>query len=260
MYKTIFTSLLPVSLFLNACNLLPDKQQTDESAPTTSYTGIDSVVYESDQLIIRKISAHVYEHTSFLVTESFGTVPCNGMVVTDADEAVVFDTPANREATLALIDHFTNTLNCRIRAVVATHFHADCVAGLREFHQQQAVSYAHDRTIALLAGEPTVPQYGFADSLELAVGTKKVYATFFGEGHTADNCVGYFPDEAVLFGGCLIKETGAGKGYLGDANVLAWPETVAKIRKKYPLVRVVIPGHGKRGGPELLDYTVGLFE
>ena len=70
----------------------------------------------------------------------------------------------------------------------------------------------------------------------------------------------YFPEDNVLFGGCLIKSVGAGKGYLGDANTIAWPGTVHKIKLKYPKTEIVIPGHGKWGGTELLDYTIELFK
>ena len=64
----------------------------------------------------------------------------------------------------------------------------------------------------------------------------------------------------MLFGGCLIKELGAGKGNLEDANVAAWPQTVATLQQAYPATRVLIPGHGKAGGLELSDYTIQLFK
>lgn len=63
-----------------------------------------------------------------------------------------------------------------------------------------------------------------------------------------------------MFGGCLIKEINASKGYLGDANVQAWAATVKKVKKAYPNVKTVIPGHGEIGGKELLDYTITLFK
>jgi metallo-beta-lactamase class B len=63
-----------------------------------------------------------------------------------------------------------------------------------------------------------------------------------------------------MFGGCLIKELGAGKGYLGDANVVAWSSTVEKVKKAYPNVKVVVPGHGAYGNIKLLDYTINLFK
>ena len=59
---------------------------------------------------------------------------------------------------------------------------------------------------------------------------------------------------------CLIKEAKAGKDNLAEANVKAWPETVRKVKKKYPKVKKIIPGHGELGGIELLDYTIGLFD
>jgi len=64
----------------------------------------------------------------------------------------------------------------------------------------------------------------------------------------------------VLFGGCLVKEVGAGKGNLEEANPTAWPESVRNVKAKYPDVKMVVPGHGAWGGIELLDYTINLFE
>ena len=42
--------------------------------------------------------------------------------------------------------------------------------------------------------------------------------------------MGYFPSENIMFGGCLIKEIDAGKGYLGDANIANWSMTVEKVK------------------------------
>jgi len=104
------------------------------------------------------------------------------------------------------------------------------------------------------------PEKGFDNKLALKVGDRDVVTSFFGEGHTKDNVVGYFPSEKVMFGGCLIKELGAGKGNLEDANESAWPATVTNLKQTYPDVQVVIPGHGKPGDMALLDYTIKLFE
>jgi len=222
----------------------------------------DSVVYQSENLRISKISAHVYLHTSYLQTQDFGKVPCNGMVVVDKKEAIVFDTPANKESTSELIRYFTSQ-TVKIKGVVATHFHDDCVAGLAEFHKHHIPSYAENRTINRLiaANSPIeIPKNGFDESLELKAGGEKVYAAYYGEGHTKDNVIGYFEKEKIMFGGCLVKEIGAGKGYLGDANIKAWSATVKKVKQKYPQTKIVIPGHGKTGGLELLDYTIQLFK
>lgn len=104
------------------------------------------------------------------------------------------------------------------------------------------------------------PQIGFETYLEIEVGNKKVFNEYFGEGHTTDNIVSYFPNDEVLFGGCLIKTLGASKGYVGDANVLEWSNTVKAVNSKYGSAKIIIPGHGKPGGSELLDYTIELFK
>lgn len=219
------------------------------------------VPYQSSTLTIQQVSPHVYLHTSFLETASFGRVACNGIVVVDQGEAIVFDTPATDSATVELLAYTEQQLKVRVKAVIPTHFHADCLGGLAQFHQRNIPSYALNTTIQLAAArQATVPQQGFAERLVLRVGRQEVIAHFLGEGHTRDNIVAYVAAEQVLFGGCLIKELGAGKGNLEDANVQAWPLTVAKLQQTYPRTRVLIPGHGKAGGLELSAYTRQLFQ
>lgn len=218
------------------------------------------VVYKSEGLVITQISGKCFVHTSFLQTQDFGKVPCNGLVVSNGNEAVVFDTPGNDMGSEELIKWIKETLHCKINAIIPTHFHNDCLGGLKAFHGHHIPSYANDKTIELAQkNNYVVPQNGFGDSLILKVGGERVVTKFFGEGHTVDNVVGYFPNENIMFGGCLIKEIGAGKGYLGDANVSAWSNTVEKVKKEYPDVKIVIPGHGDIGNKKLLDYTIKLF-
>lgn len=218
-------------------------------------------IYESEDLLIRKLSDKVYLHISYLKTQSFGKVSCNGMIVVDENEAIIFDTPTDDKASHELIEWINNTLESKTVGIVATHFHEDCLGGLNEFHKNNIPSYANKSTIEFARSKGSaVPQNGFNDSLVLAVGNKKVYLEYFGEGHTKDNIIGYFPNEKIMFGGCLIKEIGAGKGNLEDANPEDWANTVRQIKNKYPDAETIIPGHGELGGQELLDFTINLFE
>jgi len=218
-------------------------------------------IHRSESLRVTQVSANTFVHTSYKRTNDFGNVPCNGLVVRNGAEVIVFDTPTNDTSAAELIRWVQDSLHCRITAVIPTHFHDDCLGGLKAFHANGIPSYAHDRTIELaLANSMTVPQNGFSESLSLKVGTETITATFHGEGHTKDNVVGYFPSEHVLFGGCLIKELEAGKGYLGDANEAAWSGTVEAVKQAYPEVTVVVPGHGQYGDGKLLDYTLQLFK
>ena len=218
-------------------------------------------VYDSKNLIIQQITENTFQHISYLQTNDFGNVPCNGLIIRDHEEALVFDTPSNDEASKDLIKFINDHLHCRIMAIVPTHFHNDCLGGLKEFEKKGIPSYASSKTIELAQlNNFTVPKNSFNDSIVLKVGKENVTVKFFGEGHTKDNVVGYFQKEQVLFGGCLIKELNASKGYLGDANVAAWSSTVEKIKNAYPTLSVVVPGHGASGNQKLLDYTIQLFK
>ncbi|HMU98677.1 MAG TPA: subclass B1 metallo-beta-lactamase [Chitinophagales bacterium] len=218
-------------------------------------------LYKSEDLVINQISPNAFVHTSFLQTNDFGLVPCNGLIVRDKNEVVIFDTPENDKSAEELIKWISNKLNCKIIAVIPTHFHADCLGGLNTFTKYKIPSYAYFKTIEFAKeNKVAVPEISFKDSLILKVGNKEVIAKFFGEGHTKDNVVGYFPSEQIMFGGCLIKELNATKGYLGDANTKDWSSTVLKVKSAYPNVKIIVPGHGNYGDQKLLDYTIQLFK
>lgn len=253
-------------LCVYSCNRFSSKQEftNSENSVTAPVVFEDStIVYNSETIKIQKISNHIYQHTSFLTTNDFGVVPCNGMLVVNQNEAIVFDTPTNPKSSSELINFVKNNLHCSIVAVIPTHFHEDCVGGLETFDEQNIPIYASYKTIKLLnlKGQLDSKQInGFAVRNTFYVGDKQVMAEYFGEGHTVDNIIGYVPSENAIFGGCLIKEIDASRGYLGDANTNQWAETVKKIKQKFPQAKIIIPGHGAWGGLELLDYTIQLFE
>jgi len=269
MKKEIMIFFMLNVLILTSCkNLVGIQNKLNDSielkSDNTLLISMDSaVVYKTEQLIIEKLSEHIYKHTSFLKTNDFGNVACNGMVVINENEAIVFDTPASNESSEELISYLSDKLNCNITAVIPTHFHEDCVGGLETFNKYNIPVYASNKTIELLNKNNnnfSKPINGFDDVLVLNIRDKKVYAEYFAEGHTPDNIIGYFPEDRAVFGGCLIKELDATKGYLGDANLKTWSETVSKLQEKYPGSEIVIPGHGEWGGTDLFDYTIELFE
>ncbi|MEC7264029.1 MAG: subclass B1 metallo-beta-lactamase [Bacteroidota bacterium] len=218
------------------------------------------VGYETPTLKIEPLTEQSYLHVSYLETESFGKVACNGMIVVNDGEAIVFDTPVNNEVSEELLK-WLKSKDLHVKAVVATHFHDDCLGGLEVFHANQIASYANQKTIELVQDKDvTIPNNGFSKTLELLIGNETVVLDFMGEGHTVDNIIGYFPKDQTMFGGCLIKSVGASKGYIEDANIKEWSQTVKNIKAKYPKTMLVVPGHGQYGDKELLDYTIALFK
>lgn len=218
-------------------------------------------VYQSDKLVIRQIAPNSFQHISYLQTNDFGNVPCNGLIIKNNKEVAIFDTPTNDSSSVELINWIKEKLQSKIIAIIPTHFHNDCLGGLKTFHQNQIPSFGFNRTIALAKeNKYEIPQNSFQDSLLLKIGKSFAIIKYFGEGHTIDNVVAYYPNDSILFGGCLIKEIDATVGYLGDANIAEWANTVSKIKTTYPKLKTVVPGHGNPGNNSLLDYTMNLFK
>lgn len=220
------------------------------------------IEYSTPILKIEKLEENLFTHTSFLKIENYGNFPSNGLIYFNEDEAIIFDTPVNVSASEELINWIQNEQQKNIKAVVINHFHIDCLGGLNEFNKRKIDTYARKLTyqLAINRNFKDLPSALFDKKLKLDVGHETTITEYFGPGHTNDNVVSYIPEKNVLFGGCIIKELNAKKGNLKDANVSKWAETVKKIKERFPDVKLIIPGHGKVGGPELLDYTIQLFE
>jgi len=215
----------------------------------------------SENLLIVPLSNKSFIHISYVTYPSFGRVACNGMVYINQNKAVVMDTPPNNEISRELINWIEEEFQgVSIDAVVINHFHSDCLGGLEVFHEAGVTSYASALTRKLAEQDNAIlPQKTFKKQKKLKIGDVRLECRYLGEGHTRDNIVCWIPDEKVLFGGCMVKSVNASKGNLADANIEAWPHTVAQIKKEYANATTVVPGHGSAGGTELLDYTIQLF-
>ncbi|TNE36432.1 subclass B1 metallo-beta-lactamase, partial [bacterium] len=229
---------------------------------TTTLAFESDLSLDSDILKVKKISAHTYRHISFLQTESWGKVACNGLIIVENGKAVILDTPVDNESSKQLINYLQSK-GIEIKVIVPTHFHEDCVGGLSEFKKEAIPIYISQRTLKLLGTKKDYSNYDFStfeNELKLEIQDGIVQIDYLGAGHTTDNVVAYYNKDQVLFGGCLVKELGASKGNLDDANISEWSNTVRKVKAHYPKTKIVVPGHGKFGGTELLDFTIKLFE
>jgi hypothetical protein len=100
--------------------------------------------------------------------------------------------------------------------------------GLNAFHKHHIPSYAFLKTIEFAQqNNLPVPQNSFVDSTILKVGSENVVVCFLVKDIREIMLLVIFLRKNT-FGGCLIKELNASKGYLGDANINAWSNTVEK--------------------------------
>ncbi len=219
------------------------------------------IINISKELQITQLSDNSYIHTSYIYLESGSKFPSNGFIYADNKKAYVFDTPANDQATLELINWLKQDKNVSIKGVVFNHFHRDCTEGADILKKEGIPTIASKKTAKLmLTKNYPEPNLLFKEHITLQIENKTIVNQFFGEAHTSDNIISYFPDEKIIFGGCMIKSLDAKKGNLEDANINEWSNTVSKIKDTYPEVEIVIPGHGDFGDQSLLDYTISLFK
>lgn len=214
----------------------------------------------SNDLTVQPLVPGVWVYTSYFDVPEAGRIGANGLVVVSGEEAVLINTPWTDEQTGALFAWIKEKSNATVKAVVPTHFHQDCMGGLAEAHRLGATSYGLDKTIALAQRDHLpVPQNAFQLRTAVRCGKTMIQVTYPGVAHTTDNVVAWLPSERILFGGCLVKSMDAQTlGNTVDGNLMAFPITLGKIKAAYPNAKVVVPGHGRWGGTELIDHTLKL--
>ncbi|MFM6913632.1 MAG: subclass B1 metallo-beta-lactamase, partial [Aquirufa sp.] len=58
---------------------------------------------QAQKVMLKQLTSNTFIHTSYLQTDDFGHVPCNGLVIRDGKQAIIFDTPTNDESAKELI-------------------------------------------------------------------------------------------------------------------------------------------------------------
>jgi len=214
----------------------------------------------SDDVTLQPIAPGVWVHTTYFEVPDYGRTGANGLVVVSGEEAVLIDLPWTDAQTAALFDWVAENSGATVKAVVPTHFHRDCMGGLAEAHRRGAISYGLDKTIAFARKDHLpVPKCPFQFRTTVRCGTEMILLAHLGAGHSTDNIVAWLPKQRVLFGGCLVKALDAQSlGNTSDGDLAAYPTTLKKVKGAYPSARVVVPGHGDWGGPELIDHTLKL--
>ncbi len=216
----------------------------------------------SENLEIRKISENIFIHISYYDLEDYKHVPANGLIIRENDKAYIIDTPWTNNETRMLIAWLEDSLKVKVEGVIATHWHMDCMGGLDEVKRQQIPTFAHNKTIEIAKSKSRpIPDTGFQDSLRIHLDGREIICRYFGAGHTVDNIFVWIPKEKILFAGCPVKALNwKSLGFIGDADLEAWPKTLKKVLETYPDCQTVIPGHGDIGGTNLIDHMLDLLE
>jgi len=251
---------------------------TTDTANTTTETFATTSFDIDDDTTVREVAEGI-----FVVTHSFPW-PANSMIVEMKNgEMVLVDTPYTPEATEAVLAWLGGRLGTREITAINTGFHVDNLGGNEYLISAGIPVYGSEKTVALIEerGEATRavildwlqdpadarfhdafagltfvdPNHLFTleDGLKLRFGDQTVEVYFPGPTHSPDNVVVYFPDRRLLFGGCMVL-AGDSVGNTSDADLEAWPISIENLYRFD--VDIVVPGHGDRLDPGLLDNTL----
>lgn len=85
----------------------------------------------------------------------------------------------------------------------------------------------------------------------------RVRGIYLGPSHAKDDIFVYFPDERVLYAGCILKEQ---LGNLALADLTEYPRTLEKLKRLHLGYQTIIAGHWSPiHGPELVDQYLRLL-
>jgi metallo-beta-lactamase class B len=101
----------------------------------------------------------------------------------------------------------------------------------------------------------TLPDITYPGDFELQGGG--VRGIYLGPSHALDDIFVYFPEEKVLYGGCVLKEQ---LGNLSLADRVEYPKTLRKLQRLNLGYTTIIAGHWSPiHGPELVDQYLQLL-
>jgi glyoxylase-like metal-dependent hydrolase (beta-lactamase superfamily II) len=209
---------------------------------------------------ILKLDEGLYLHRSYEIYEGRKTAS-NGLLVETGTHTVLIDTAWNDEETRGILDYARVVIGKPVLACLVTHSHEDRAGGLGAIAESGIPIYMTARTADLLS---TGGRRYRASTLEpgpLVLESVTFDIVYIGPAHTSDNIAVSLRGGEVLFGGCMVKSLDAlSISPAVDADLGHWPLAIKDLIAKYGRARLVIPGHGRPGGPELLTHTLALLD
>lgn len=190
----------------------------------------------------------------------------NAGLIADGGDAVLVDTVATRARAAHLRAEVLRVAPAGPRYVVNTHFHGDHVFGNADFAPAAVVAHHRTGSDMVEAGlgltrlwpdvewgdiRLTPPDVTFTDRLTLPAGRLTAELIHVGPAHTASDVVVWVPQRRVLFTGD-VAWSGV-TPYVLMGSVDGSLRALELMRQLRPVV--VVAGHGRVGGSEVLDFT-----
>lgn len=210
---------------------------------------------EPPTLEITKLEEGIYLHRSYQTIAGYGRIGSNGLIVIAENKAYIIDTPWSDIDTSALAD-WIKEQGYVLTASLSTHSHDDRAGSIDVLNDMGVKTFASALTNSFLEQKGmTEAAHSFTEG-EFNLVPSLIEAHYPGAGHTQDNLVVWLPKANILFGGCLIKSLNAKSlGYVGEAFVEQWADSIDMLSQSFPQAKMVVPGHGPVGNLDLLVHT-----
>lgn len=223
-----------------------------------------------------KIADDVYFHEGDLK----GKGHCNNGWIVLADYVLVIDANFPSGA-LEVIPKIRSVTDKPIRFAFDTHHHGDHAYGNQVWVENGATPVAHAGVLEemkkyetglfgdkpgrwedtakgrkdVAASKLKPPSVLYTKDMMFDDGKHRVELHHFGVAHTRGDGFAWLPKERILFTGDACVN--GPHNFMGDGDSGEWVKTLEAAKKLKP--RIVCPGHGPMGGPELLDDQQNYF-
>jgi metallo-beta-lactamase class B len=216
----------------------------------------------ADDLVVRQLNPGVWLHVTFRPEGQGGRVAANGLLVTTGEVALLIDTGWTVDQTRRILEWSERTLGQPVEHVIITHAHPDRMGGLDALRDRPIIVHGHALTSAKLTQNGLRElDWTFEFEERLDIGGEQVHLLYPGPGHSRDNIVVWLPRRRTLFAGCLVLDASARDlGPSAAPELRAWPLALRRIIERYRDVAILVPGHGRPGGVELLSHTMEILE
>ena len=219
---------------------------------------------------VEKLSEDVYFHEGEIRPSGH----CNNGWIVFEDHVLVIDAnfPSGARLIIPKIEAITDK---PVRFTFDTHHHGDHAYGNQVWVDRGATPVAHENALVqmkkfetgLTGGPPgrwedaaknrqdlresklKPPSLLYRTAMIFDDGKHRVELLHFGTAHTQGDGWAWLPKERILFSGDACVN--GPYNYTGDGHIGDWIKTLEAVKKLNP--KTVCPGHGPRGGPELLD-------
>jgi metallo-beta-lactamase class B len=218
----------------------------------------ETIIFDkNEKIVVNKIEDNVWVITSYR-----NKISSNSLVINTKRKLIWLDTPWDEAQTIQLLKWCNKEFEKSPSLVICTHFHDDRVGGtniLKKKTKVKIIATPATVRLALSDGYDSIESMDLSDTLFNIDGIQM--AVYYpGKGHTEDNIVVYLPETKILYGGCLIKSENANSlGYIRDAFINEWENSVENVSKKFVHTEIVIPGHGIVSSSKAIQNTIKLL-